>query len=205
MKLVRTLILAVSGMISLNAAATLIIDEQDHSSNTATEYFVDVDSNKDNSPYYRGAGEDWGWMHNGIAGTFTSITLDISAYDVDSPDEVDNISVWDGNAFISLGSLTGINDSWEFTQFDLSGYAWANDQVNAGLQVKMDIDANSEGWLVTLAKSVLIVDDGQGGNTGGCNPTPGVPCTQVPEPGTFIIFALGLVGLAARTKLSVKK
>lgn len=173
-------------------------DVKDFSNNTATEYFVDTDANKYNAPYYRGASEDWGWTHGALAGAFTSITLTISAFDVDSPAEVDNIYAWDGGAWYLLGALTGVNDTWSFgNTFDLSGYSWAEAQVNAGLRVRMDIDANNTGWIVTLGKSVLDVD----GGTATCVPAPGVPCTNnVPEPGELplVALALGAVYVARR-------
>ena len=202
MKAIRNAVISLVALFSVNASATLILDVQEYSNNTATEYFVDVDANKTNSPYYRGQSEDWGWVHNGIAGTFTSILLDISAYDVDAPGEDDDISVFDGVNWISLGSLAGNNNIWAFTQFDLSGFAWAEAQVNAGLQVKMDIDTTSFSWAVTLAKAVLTVDDGStNGGGGACVPTPGIPCTTtVPEPSSLMILGLGLLGFQARRK-----
>ncbi|WP_235938914.1 PEP-CTERM sorting domain-containing protein [Thalassotalea algicola] len=195
---------AVAGLflsLSSFASAGLIVDVQDFSNNTATEYFVDVDGNKTNTPYYRGSNQDWGWVHDAIAGTFTSIILDVSGYDIDfAQGEFDQISVFDGASWVDLGNLTGTDSTWTFTQFDLSGFAWANAQVNAGLQVRMDIDTTGSGWLVTLGKSVLSVDDGLGGggSGSGCVPTPGIPCVDVPEPSTLAIFALGFMGLASR-------
>lgn len=202
MKAIRNAVISLVALFSVNASATLILDVQEYSNNTATEYFVDVDANKTNSPYYRGGSEDWGWVHNGIAGTFTSIILDISAYDVDAPDENDDISVFDGVSWVSLGSLAGNNNIWAFSQFDLSGFAWAEAQVNAGLQVKMDIDTAGTGWVVSLGKAVLTVDDGSGNGGGGaCVPTPGIPCTtSVPEPSSLMILGLGLLGFQARRK-----
>lgn len=202
MKAIRNAVISLVALFSVNASATLILDVQEYSNNTATEYFVDVDANKTNSPYYRGGSEDWGWVHNGIAGTFTSIILDISAYDVDAPDENDDISVFDGVSWVSLGSLAGNNNIWAFSQFDLSGFAWAEAQVNAGLQVKMDIDTADTGWVVSLGKAVLTVDDGSGNGGGGaCVPTPGIPCTtSVPEPSSLMILGLGLLGFQARRK-----
>ena len=58
----------------------------------STGYFVDVDAHKTNSPYYRYAGSDWGWQHGAIGSGFATASLNISAYDVDEPGEVDNIA-----------------------------------------------------------------------------------------------------------------
>ena len=191
-KLIAATFLMVSGAVS----ATPITDVQEYSNNTATEYFVIDDDNKYNSPYYRGASSDWSWVHTAIAGTFTSISLDISAFDVDTPDELDAIFVFDGASWLNLGNLVGTDNTWAFTSFDLSGFSWASAQVNAGLQVKVDIDTADAGWIVTLGKASLITD---GGNQ-ECVPTPGIPCTTtpVPEPSTLAIFALGMIGFASR-------
>lgn len=172
------------------AFATPQSDVKDFSNNTATEYFVKDDASKYDQPYYRNQNQDWGWTHGALAGTFASIMLTISAFDVDYPREIDNIYAWDGSAWQLLGALTGVDDAWSFgNTFDLSGYSWAEAQVNAGLQVRMDIDANRGGWIVTLGKSVLDVD----GGAVVCVPTPGVPCTnEVPEPGELPLVALGL-------------
>lgn len=191
------LILSISGF----SSATLIIDIQEYSNNTGTEYFVDIDANKYNSPYYRNLSQDWGWLHTSIAGNWTSIILDISAFDVDfGSGELDTISIFTGAVWLNLGNLAGNSDIWAFTQFDLSGYGWASGQVNAGLQIKMDIDsANTNIWLVTLGKSILTVSDGNSNGSGSnCVPTPGVPCNTIPEPSTIVIIALGVISLASR-------
>jgi hypothetical protein len=175
--------------------ATPISDIQDHSNNTATEYFVDVDANKRESPYFRKSNEGWGWTHEEIAGSaFSLVELEISGFDVDTPNEVDNIEVWDGSGWIGLGPLVGVDSEWRFTIFDLTSYVWIDSEVNSGLQVRMDIAADGGGWLVSLGKSVLSVN----GGTVDCVPTPGEPCrtvTAVPEPSIVALFGLGLVGI----------
>jgi hypothetical protein len=175
--------------------ATPISDIQDHSNNTATEYFVDVDANKYNNPWYRNSNQDWGWTHGSIIGSaFSLVELEISGFDVDSPHEVDNIEVWDGGGWVGLGPLVGVGDEWRFTTFDLSSYGWIDSEVNNGLQVRMDIDASNGGWVVTLGKSVLSIV----GGTVDCDPTPGVPCdptAAVSEPSILALLGLGVVGL----------
>jgi hypothetical protein len=179
----------------VSAMAAPVSDVKEFSNNTATEYFVKDDASKYISPYYRYDNGDWGWKHNALAGSgFTSIKLEVSAFDVDaSQGEVDNILVFDGSIWQLIGSLAGSNDAWAFSTFDLTGYSWAEAQANAGLQVFMDINAGSGNWAVTLGKSVLALD---GGNQ-QCVPTPGFPCSNtVPEPGSLALLGLAIGGLA---------
>ncbi|MBN1381826.1 MAG: PEP-CTERM sorting domain-containing protein [Deltaproteobacteria bacterium] len=158
-----------------------------------TGYFVPDDASKYNSPYYRWYGEDWGWQHNAIAGTFTSATLSISAYDVDWDNanypEVDEIYAYDNGTMTLLGTLIGEDDTWSYTTFTLGSNFY--DDINAGLQVYMKIDVDSQWrWAVTLAKSVISVD-------GGTIPDPD---PNVPEPATLLLLGFGLAGLATLRK-----
>ena len=164
-----------------------------------TGFFVPSEAEQYDSPYYRTASQDWGWTHGAIAAGFTSASLNISAYDVDtdgkggaSPPEVDNIYAFNGTSWELLGSLQGFGDVWEFTTFNLGSQFF--DEITNGLQVRIDIDANNDGWQVTLAKSTLTTD---GSNPG--NPNPG---GAVPEPATWamMIGGLGLVGLQMRRR-----
>jgi hypothetical protein len=175
------------------ASQAAITDVQDYSNNTPTEYFVDIDANKYNFPYYRGQTQDWGWVHNALAGSWTTATLEISAFDVDFDfGEQDTISAWDGAGWTVLGNLAGANDQWQFTTFDLSSYGWAAAQIATGLQLSMNIDAANAGWIVTLGKSTLSLD----GGSQTCVPTPGVPCVaSTPIPAAVWLFGTGIAGL----------
>jgi hypothetical protein len=158
-----------------------------------TGYFVPTDGQKYDRPdYWRGFGQDWIWTHNAIGGTITTASLNISAFDVDanySPSnlrEVDKIYAKDGANWVYLGDLAGSNDQWAYTNFVLGSSFF--DDIQAGLQVKIEIDTlTQEMWLVTLAKSTLSVDGGI-----GPGPEPG----PVPEPLTMVLLGLGLTGLA---------
>lgn len=158
-----------------------------------TDYFVPDNSQLYDWPYYRWYGDDWSWQHNAIGGSFTTATLNISAWDVDAASgEVDNIYALDSGSWTLLGSLAGLDNDWGYTTFNLGASFF--DDIASGLQVKMDIDSThtSDYWAVTLAKSVLSLD-------GGTLPNPN-PGPAVPEPSTLILMGAGLASLAVLRK-----
>lgn len=178
-----------AGLLASTAGAVAVTDVVE----APTGFFVPTDAQKYDSPYYREAGQDWEWQHSAIATPFTTASLNISAFDVDSDSgEVDEIYAMDGGVWTYLGTLTGSDDAWEFgNSFDLGNNFF--DDIANGLMVQIRIDQLNQGWIVTLGKSALSLDGG-----GLPPPTPGV----VPEPATWamMILGFGLVGSMARRR-----
>lgn len=184
--------LAIAGMGSVASAGTVDTIE------AGTGFFTPAGGFETSSPYYRSSGGDWGWTHNAIASGFTSAVLNVSAYDVDEAPcgltscEVDNIEAYDAasDSWLLLGALEGDDNAFSFTEFDIYGYMGGVliDDIEAGLQVRIDIDVLNAGWLVSLAKSVISTD-----GAGPGNPNPGA----VPLPAAGWLMIAGLGGLAA--------
>lgn len=183
-------ILAAAGFANVHAGITDTLQHGSSGTSSPT-YFVDADEHKYDAPYYRGFGEDWGWTHNAIAGSFSTASLNISAFDVDAAfGEVDNIYVRNEGIWNLVGSLSGADNAWAFTNFTLDSTYF--NEISSGLEVKMEIDrGTSTGWVVTLAKSSLSVD-------GGGLP----PANPVPKPETYamMLAGLGVVGALARRR-----
>ena len=156
-----------------------------------TGYFLPVGVDPFAAPYYREADEDWGWRHNPITTPFSTATLNISAFDVDSPFEIDTIYAYDDGVRTLIGNLTGQDDTYSFASFTLGATFF--DDIASRLRVDVDIDSRDDGWVLTLVKSAVSVD-------GGAlpPPTPGA----VPEPGTWAMFlgGFGLMGAAIRRR-----
>jgi hypothetical protein len=134
------------------------------------------------------------WTHNAIAAGFTSAALSVSAFDVDyASGERDNIYALDSGNWVLLGALTGTDGNWEYGNAFVLGANFFDD-IAAGLQVSIDIDATNAGWAVTLGKSALSTD-----GSVVPPPTPGVP---EPAAWAMMISGFGLVGAAARRRRS---
>ncbi|RYD20347.1 MAG: PEP-CTERM sorting domain-containing protein, partial [Lysobacteraceae bacterium] len=156
-----------------------------------TGFFLPAGVDPFSAPYYRDAEQDWGWRHNPITTPFSTATLNISAFDVDSPFEIDTIYAYDNGVRTRIGNLTGQSDTYSFATFTLGATFF--DDIASGLRVEVDIDAQDDGWILTPVKSAVSVD-------GGAlpPPTPGA----VPEPGTWAMFlgGFGLMGAAIRRR-----
>ncbi len=148
------------------------------------------------NPYYRGYNEDWGWTHTVTFApigpvTVTGATLTIQSWDVDltggsgvKPNEIDVIKVGtsNGSGGVSLGNLTGSEQTWSTTTFTLNAAALAKLVVNnttGTMQVWMDISSLEatpgytwDHWYVTLKSATLSVD-------------------YIPAPGAIILGSLG--------------
>jgi hypothetical protein len=157
-----------------------------------TGFFLPVSAGPYDSPYYRDAGQDWSWQHGAIATPFTTATLNISAFDVDAPFEIDTIYAYDDGVRTLIGNLTGTDNTYSFTSFVL-GSNFFND-IAAGLKVDVDIDSQNTGWVLTLVKSAVSVD-------GGALPPP-TPGGAVPEPASWAMFigGFGMIGGALRSR-----
>lgn len=166
-----------------NSQAATLTDTIHANSNFKNNYFVPDDDLKYAQPYYRGWNKDWGWQHNPIKGAFKTANLNISAFDVDySKGEIDEIFAWNNQAsdWELLGPLAGADDIFSFTDFSLES-SWF-DEINAGLQLRMDIATVSKRWVVTLAKSSLSIDS-------GALPPPVPTPSAVPIPAAVWFFA----------------
>jgi len=188
-KIAALLLASLLGMGQAQAAVTDTVQ-------TPTDFFVPTDAQKLDAPFYRAMDQDWGWTHGAILGSFTTASLNISAFDVDAPlpassvGEIDKVWAMDSGTWVYLGDLQGANNVWAFSNFTLGSNFF--DDIGTGLQVKIEIDTLREGWQVTLAKSSLEVDNGA-----LPSPVPGVP-----EPATYALMLAGLavVGAIARRR-----
>ena len=183
------MVCALMAPVSMAIPTVTVTDTVDNS--VQPNYFLDVDANKDQSPYYRFTTDDWGWTH-----TFSppgptplsiiSATLKIEAWDVNgggSDGENDNIYLDN----LLLGNLDNNYDNlWHTTTFTLSG-AELTALMDGTANIWMDIDSGrtSNYYAVTLDWSELTVT-----------------YEPIPAPGAILLgsIGVGLVGWLRRRR-----
>jgi len=79
--------------LSTAGSAAAVSDTLDASnSGPGTTYWTPTVAQQTDWPYYRWNGDDWEWQHAAVTpGSFLTASLAIGAFDVDEPDEKDEI------------------------------------------------------------------------------------------------------------------
>ena len=177
------LVLSINSPSDANITITDIVNSSDGQANT---YFsstpTDTDSAQPSSTdTYRWWNEDWGWTHTfsppgPIPSAIISATLEIKAWDVDFPSEM-NIMLSDSSSGTNIGILQGDDDIWSTTILPLSPDLFT-DLMDGNIDIWMDIDSTNpydmNMWAITLESSKLTVT-----------------YAPVPAPGAIVLASTG--------------
>lgn len=176
------LILTISSSTNASITVSNMVDSSDGQDWTYFFPYDETDPRRNDSPWYRYWDDDWGWTHtfsppNPTPASIISASLDIRAWDVDSPSEID-IILGSGPSGTVIGTLTGEDDKWSTTNLPLSSDLFA-DLMDGDIYIWMDIDSTNpfgmDMWAITIASSTLTVT-----------------YTPIPAPGAVVLSSIGL-------------